>query len=229
MDKEDKFRNISTKVKPEFYGYYITWCNDHDTTVYDQTQLLLEGFLAYASGTFNLSDEIQQLRYTFESQPGWKNMFNLCDHQTEPQVYEAVYFIGDEKKNSLRPMLVKIPFMGQWTQTMSIPSIIERVFENSNNALYRDLRLVGAELGTNSVLETIQKLVISYKQHADADELDKMFADNDRSEFGVKPKTDGPYVRKLKRTAEIEKEKLDKVKADVAQQKLDWEPLGGEW
>ena len=245
MEQEKKYVNIATKVKPQSYSEFKLWCDQHGTTIYDQIQLLVEGFLAYTASQYNLSDEMLQLKQYFESQIGWREVFNLCDHQTQPEVKEAIYFIGSDDKKGVRPMLVQAPFMGQWTQTQNVQQVFERVLENCFNSLYHQLRRIGADMDSQSAIETLQKLIAEHTQHMCEDDLDCLFADNERSEWG-RTMADGPYKRKLNRRAWLEKEKADKADAERRQQAITFDddghlisrfeddeppvkPHGGEW
>jgi hypothetical protein len=60
-----------------------------------------------------------------------------------------------------------------------VQEIVERFVCLLLPNIYRVLRMIGAEMGTNSIYETLCRIVDEYKTDPNADELRIMFADND--------------------------------------------------
>ena len=85
---------------------------------------------------------------------------------------------------------------------------IQRQFEQIAEALlpdayYRKLRLLGVEYDTNSLYETLLAIIDDHIIDQDVDELNRLFSDNRRSEYGRRTDTDTRYQQK--RTPSMER------------------------
>lgn len=217
----NKTEVINTKVSGETYIQLHRICKRKGLTVYQMLQMMCETIIRYMSDKSNLSVELEQMMTIFEHMEGWKDAFNLCDPETQPEVVAAIYFLQDTTgKKGIRPVYVEKPYFGQWTQTVNIQDIVEQFLCTAAPAIYRRLRSTAAELGTSNALETITVMLSMYGDEASQRIYREMFADNDRGEYGQKPHEGAPYKRKHKKGVED----LDKQQ-DIFN---DWKPFDVE-
>lgn len=200
MKPNKNYKNISTKVEEESWELFNRLCEMKGMTPYELVQMVIDTLVRYMDDRHQLSVEMETLINTFENLQGWKQSFNLCDPTAEPQISEATYYLTDTNGQcGARAVMVSYPFMGQPISTYNVQTIAERMFCIVFPDLYRRLRHVGVTLDTNSVIETVERLVQDSIMKDDERTLATMFGDNDYSEHARKPKVDGPYRRKKHR------------------------------
>ena len=66
-----------------------------------------------------------------------------------------------------------------WSATYNVQYILERFIEVMNPSLYKHLRLLAVDLGTESMLDTIQRIADEYMENPDEIELRMQFESND--------------------------------------------------
>lgn len=190
------FEPITTKVSAVTYKQLINICKKKGITIYNLLQMMCDCIVRYMSSAHNMTPKMEEVMSIFEHLDGWKNAFNLAEHDIDPEVSEAIYFIGNAKRKGMRAVHIARPFMGTWKQNENIQDIIERFFCLIIPERYRRLRQVANSMECQSILQVIDRLIDRYIQDDDLDSIRAEFEDADRSDFGTKP-TDQRYVRKL--------------------------------
>lgn len=209
MDNNDKNTVvINTKIQKVYLELLNRLCRMKGITPYQLLQNCVETLIKYMVKDHNLTPDIEQAMDMFEHCEGWKDAFNLCDPSASPEVVFAAYFLQDaEGKKGLRSVLVEKPYFGIWTQTENVNEIFERTFCTLLPGLYKRLRATGVEMQSNTVIETITKLIRLYGDDADAAIYRELFEDANRSEYGKKPH-DTQYKRKHRKSANDEQKEL---------------------
>lgn len=190
------FEPITTKVSAVTYKQLINICKKKGVTIYNMLQMMCDCIVRYMSSAHNMTPKMEEVMSIFEHLEGWKNCFNLAEHDIDPEVGEAIYFIGNAKRKGMRAVHVSKPFMGTWKQTENIQDIIERFFCLVIPERYRRLRQVATMMQCKSILQVIDHLIDQYLDDANLNDIRAEFEDADRSDFGTKP-TDQRYKRKL--------------------------------
>lgn len=202
MEKE-KYRGLGTKVSPEFHRLFRRICKRKGIKIYDAIQMMAETFVRYTDDRHNLSEEMERMMAIFEHMTGWKDAFNLADASAEKEIKEAIYFLTAKGKKGARAVMVHRPYMGDWTETMNVQVILDRVIEVLMPERYRRLRSLAVDMDCNSIMELVDTLIT--RQSADIDDAHyrKDFEDCRRGEWGQLPKEDGPYVRKHHKSVDM--------------------------
>ena len=81
-----------------------------------------------------------------------------------------------------------------WNATYNVQRMLERFIEVMNPSLYRHLRLLAVELGTESMLDTIQRIADEFMENPDEVELRLQFESNDWHK-GAQMHADRAYKR----------------------------------
>lgn len=206
MEDSERFVSLITKVRPYVHRAMKRIERMKGISTYAFQQLVCDTIVRYADSRHNLSPEMEAVMSMFDHLEGVKDTFTLADPTAEWAPGEAIYFIfdGNGKKHGARAVHITTPFFGSWTEDVNIQHIIERVFELIVPELYRRMRVAIGETGCNSLLEYLQKLVDMHANDSDIAEIRKEFEDNDRSDYGIKPKEDGPYKRRINKHIEDE-------------------------
>ena len=66
-----------------------------------------------------------------------------------------------------------------WSATYNVQRILERFIEVMNPSLYKHLRLLAVDMGTTSMLDTIQRIADEQMENPDEIELRRQFEAND--------------------------------------------------
>ena len=174
---------LQTKVTPEMYAMLQTIGNKFGFTIYHSLRMLVEIMVRLGDDQHNLSENLMRAARQFENIPGWANSICLADPDQEIGIVEAIYIMRAKGKEGHRLCLVERPMMDGdatgWSVTYNIQRILERFIEVLNPSLYKHLRLLAVELGTTSMLDTIQRIADEFMENPDEIELRLQFEQND--------------------------------------------------
>lgn len=186
---------LSTKVSTEAYGLVNSLCKRLGITVYDLLQMFADVSIRMMDDRHNLSYEMERMMQVMDGMKDWKTSIRLTDPEQKMRIAEAFYAMTETGRTGTRVVHIQGGTDDLLrTETFNVQSIVERFMELAMPEVYKRLRLIGGDLNTNSVYETLCRIVDEYKIDPNAEELRLTFADNDRSEQGRKP-FDGPTKR----------------------------------
>ena len=175
---------INTKVTQTAKDRLKAICQQHDFSLFDMLQMLCDCLIRFMDDRHNLNDDLLRIIRMFEDLPGWKTALRLTDDMSEAQVMEAFYVLRHPKGTGAprivhvtRPMLDGDP--EGWIATHNIQLQLERFIELTAPSLYKHLRLLAVDLGTESLLDTIHIIANLYKENEDEKELRLQFENND--------------------------------------------------
>lgn len=184
--KEQEFRNsihLMTRVSPEVGAQLLAIKEKYGTSIFHILRMFADCLIRLSDDRHNLSPELMRIIRQFENIPGWRKSICLADDTQEFGIVEAIYIMRAPGKEGYRLCLVERPMMDGdaegWTSTYNVQRILERFFEVMNPSLYRHLRLLAVELGTDSMLDTIQRIADEFMENPDEVELRLQFEQND--------------------------------------------------
>ena len=190
--------HMMTRVSPEIGAQVLAICNEFGFSVFHALRMLLEVLVRMKDDRHNLSPELMRIIRQFENIPGWRKSICLADDTQELGITEAIYILRAKGKEGHRIVLVERPAMDGdaegWTSTYNVQRILERFIEVLNPSLYRHLRLLAVELGTDSMLDTIQRIADEFMENPDEVELRLQFEQNDWHQ-GAQVHSDTRYQR----------------------------------
>ena len=193
---------MAGKLKEEVYDILFEVAKVRGLSVNELINIIAEVLLRYLSPDHQLTSDIERAMSLFEHMAGWKDQV-LMSSDKEFEVARAIYALTAKGKKGVVPVMVDRPFMGEWTQTENITAIYEACIEMISPEFYRRMRRCAVADGCNNLYEWLGKMMDERTSEADFNEMRQQFADNDRSEFGVKPDMNR-YVRKLNRRKDID-------------------------
>lgn len=189
---------LQTKVTPEIYAMLQTIGNKFGFTIYHSLRMLVEIMVRLGDDQHNLSENFMRAIRQFENIPGWANSICLADPDQEIGIVEAIYIMRAKGKEGHRLCLVERPMMDNdatgWSVTYNVQRILERFIEVLNPSLYKHLRSLAVELGTTSMLDTIQRIADEFMENPDEIELRLQFEQNDWHQ-GARMHEDKQYKR----------------------------------
>lgn len=174
---------LQTKVTPEVYQRLETIGKRYGFSIFKSLRMLAECLIRFSDDQHNLSEDLTRIIRMFENIPGWRKSICLADNDQEFGIVEAFYVIRSKGKEGYRLVYVERPMMDNdpygWSATYNVQRICERFIEVMNPSLYRNLRMLAVELGTESMWDTINRIASMMRENPDETELRRQFEDND--------------------------------------------------
>ena len=161
---------LSVKVTQETYDLLNILAEGlhHGTNANDLLKMFVHAFIESAKHCGPVSSDIQQLLDMLKIEEGWHQAFNFADVNAQKKIAQVVLILeqpgrkGFGMVNINRPYIPgKKPYM-----TYCVDDILERVTEVAMKGLYQRLRDIGNEIGSQSLRETLLKLIEDYKKHS---------------------------------------------------------------
>ena len=170
---------VGTKVSPEAKALFHLTCDDLGVSEYDALQMFIDVFIRMRSPKQDTSYELEQLMNLFDPK-AWKDGIRLTDPVKDMKIAEAIYFLTEQGRQGVRGVHVQGAHNDMWRkQSYNIQEIVERFVCMLLPNIYRVLRMISNDMGTNSIYETLCRIVDEYKIDPNAEELRILFADND--------------------------------------------------
>ena len=181
-NSQKQMMQLQTKVTPEVYAQIQHIGNTFGFSVFHTLRMFCDIMIRLGDDKHNLSPELMRVIRQFENIPGWSKSICLADDGQEFGIIEAIYVLRAKGKEGNRLVHVERPMMegdDKWRATYNVQQILERFIEVMNPSLYRHLRLLAVELGTESMLDTIQRIADEFMENPDEVELRLQFESND--------------------------------------------------
>ena len=170
---------VGTKVSPEAKALFHLTCDDLGVSEYDALQMFIDVFIRMRSPKLDTSYELEQLMNLLDPK-AWKDGIRLTDPVRDMKLTEAIYFLTEQGRQAARGVHVQGAYNDMWRKhTYNIQEIVERFVCMLLPNIYRVLRMISNDMGTNSIYETLCRIVDEYKIDPNAEELRILFADND--------------------------------------------------
>ena len=216
MEDKNDFVPVGSKLSKKAYKDLQKIAASKGMSFYELIQLVCDTLIRYMDDAHNLTPEMERAMVVFEHLAGWKDNFNFVNPACKPEIQEAVYFVGSDKKKGMRAVMVDRPFMGQWTENRNVQAIFERVTELVFPERYRRLRKLAVDNDCNSILDLLDLMMDAQDMELLNADLRKDFEDCNRSDWGKVP-ADSPYRRKHHKSVNDDK-----------QLGIDFQPFGYE-
>lgn len=178
--EKKKLIPVGTKVSPEARQRLIAIEKKKGFSEYDLLQMFCDVAIRMMDDRHNLSYDMETLIQLMDGMKDWNTSIRLTDAVSDMNIHEAFYVLAEKGRTGSRIAHVQGTPQDMFrTETFNIQSIVERFVCLAMPNVYKRLRMLGNDLGTNSVYETLMRIVDDYATNQDADELRIMFADND--------------------------------------------------
>lgn len=182
-DKADnKTMQLQTKVSPEVYARLEGICKSYGFSIFQLLRMLCDCIVRFMDDRHNLSEDLVRVIRMFEGIEGWKKSACLADSGQDFEPVEAFYVLRSKGRDGYRLVHVERPVMDgseEWNATYNVQRILERFIEVTSPSLYRHLRQMAVDLGTESMLDTLHTLASLYRENPDESELRRQFESND--------------------------------------------------
>lgn len=229
---ESNYKMLATKVSPETYERISKIASKKGISIYQLNQMVIDTLVRYMDDKHNLTPEMEQAMSIFEHMRGWKDHYNWADPTLKKQVQSAIYFVGDPRKKGVRASKVESYMQEVCNQSENIQEITEFFLCKLMPERYRRLRALAVEHDCGSIIELLDIMIDNHTKDADLHEIRKEFEDANRSEYGKKPKEDGPYKRKHHKSVEMYEQQpivFESEEQKWLEENSDFRPFGSEW
>ena len=181
---ENKTVQLQTKVSPETYARLKAIETKFGISTFEALRMLVDVLIRFGDEQHNLSDDLTRIMRLFENLPGWKDQMCLGDGLEEMEIIEAFYVLRSRvDKSGHRIVYVERPMLdgdaNGWIETFNIQLMLERFIELISPNLYKHLRLLAVDMGTESFIDLIHRLADLYRENPDEKELRIQFEQND--------------------------------------------------
>lgn len=195
-DKE-KYESIATKIAKLAKKKLDRILTGMGMNLYQWFQYMAEITIRMFDQQHQLTSEMSMIIQLFQMVPGWKNPTTFVDPKCKPEVEQAIYLLNAKGYQGLKPVMVTRGWLdGEWRQTENVMEIVEHIIEVCMPQSYKMLRARMVELGCNRVFECLLKLADEATDSNFDREIQTMFSDNDRDDFGHKPEQNRTRQRK---------------------------------
>jgi len=203
---------IATKVNHETYVLFKFVAFKTGVKIYNLLQTIIESYVRYFSGETVISDDIKRVLTSFGRLSLSKYKFVLSSDAYRKDWYfsHCIAFIGSKRRGfegNEEAILLRAPREGEKDIFMNRnnDAILEALFRSLDPDILRNLQTVKKEKELPSLLDAL-RFASSETANDETDiferEINELFSDNERSEYGVTPDFT-PYKRRNKRNIEL--------------------------
>ena len=195
---QEKLSVVATKVRGFVKDRLKRICAKKGITIYDMLQMMCDCIVRYMDDRHNLTEEMERVMMVFEHMNGWKDALNFADPTVNMLVDEAFYVLKDErgKKNGVRVVHVRRPFIGDWMQTENVQTILEDFLLRLIPERYWMMRDLAHYMECNNILDLLDTLIDAHTIEQLNAEMRKDFEDCNRHDFG-KPVEYGQRTKRV--------------------------------
>ena len=168
--KEGGNATLSVKVSQETYELLNILAEgmEHGTNANDLLKMFVQAFIESAKHTGPISSEMSLLLDMLKVDAGWNQAFNFADVTKQKQVAQMILILEQPGREGFGVVMINRPFIAgkKPYMTYCVDEILERATEVTMKGLYQELRDIGNDLGTESMRETLMKLIEDYRKHS---------------------------------------------------------------
>ena len=192
----EKFVALATKIRPDEYHKFCEITEREGASKYAILQYLLSAYIRLKDTETPITDELQQAAVLFGMETRFVERYCLTNPTVEPEVKSAVYMFGsrESKKGKgsvlagVQPVYVnKAPEFDEPMMTENVQDIFDLVLRSVNTVMYKKMDREASRRGMRSVYQLLSAWVVENDGIEDTEEIERMFGDNDRGDFGQKP------------------------------------------
>lgn len=159
MKEETKrFEGLGTKIDPAMFEVLNACCDALGVDIYHMLQWFAYTIIRAAAPLHELDPRIQKLLAMMESDAGWQQAFNLAN-PGKLKVAQAILILEQEGRKRFGAVMVDKPFCCEARQTECVDTILERVAEVTMPGVYRRLRLMGAKMECDSLMDALLTMI----------------------------------------------------------------------
>ena len=153
-NKDERFEQLGTKIDPAMAEVLDACCNAMGVDVYHLLQWFAYVVVKASSDLHALDPRIQKLMTMLDRDAGWQNAFNLCNPD-RLKIAQVVLILEQDNHKGFGAVMVDKPFFNEARQTECVDDILERVCEVTMHGIYKQLRLMGADLKCNNLSDIL--------------------------------------------------------------------------
>ena len=239
----EQFEQLGTKIDPAMAEVLNAVCDSLQVDIYHLLQWFCYTLIRAAAPMHRLDPRIQKLMTMMESDSGWQQAFNLANRK-QLRIAQCILILEQDTRRGLGAVMIDRPFFQEAQQTECVDDILERVAEVTMPGVYRRLRMMGAKMGCQNLMDVLLTL-LDAQTIIDLEEEDRAEGPQmgDRADNG-RPYAYGKRTKaKQRRTIDGEARRQQRLnfnspadsddqQGDTAtdlEDRLGFKPFGSEW
>lgn len=202
-------RVINTKVSESSFRLLQIIKKTSGVTTYNLLQTVIEAYIRYFSSETVITEDLKRVISCFGRFKLTKKQFVLSEpNSTRWKLSRCIAFIKKEGLSKFddheEAVLIRAPREGEkdFIMNRNNDDILKAVLQSLDPDVLRNLQTVKKDNGLPSLLDAL-RFASSETANDQTDiferEINELFSDNERSEYGTKPHEGTPYKRKLNR------------------------------
>ena len=166
--KDERFEQLGTKIDPAMAEVLDACCNAMGVDVYHLLQWFAYTIVKASAPMHALDPRIHKLMTMLDRDAGWQNAFNLCNPD-KLKVAQVVLILEQQGHKGFGAVMIDKPWMGMKPKmvqdldpmrgepqmTENVDDILERVTEVTMCGIYKQLRLMGADMECNNLSDIL--------------------------------------------------------------------------
>lgn len=156
--KNDNYVLVATKLPQWMKEQLEAICAERETTLYDIMQLFLYSFYRHTATPHDVTPDMARLLTLLSMDAGWKRAFNLANPKPLA-VAQLIMILEQPGRPGFGAVMIDKPFMGEPRQNDNANDILERVVEVTQQGIYRQVRMLGAQLGCERFADIITTML----------------------------------------------------------------------
>ena len=147
-------KQIGTKIDSDMAEILNAVCDSLQVNVSNLLQWFCYTILRAAAPIHQLDPRIQRLLNMTKNDNGWQNAFNIANRNNLP-IAQCILILEQDTRHGQGAVMVDKPFMTEARQTECVDDILERVAEVTMPGVYRRLRMMGARMGCQNLMDVL--------------------------------------------------------------------------
>lgn len=149
---------ISTRVDAETFARLKSICQQRGISMYDLLQLFCMTIVRYMDDDHNLSEDLRRVMQLLGDPTQWRRMNTLMEQTADMQLMEQYGILRRKNRHGDIVCHVSSPMMGEQHITYNVADIFDRFLHSLMPDLYRRIQLLGEEMQTRDVLDTVRQM-----------------------------------------------------------------------
>lgn len=121
-------------------------------------QTFLYSFMRLTITPHDVTPDMARLLTVLNMDAGWQQSFNHAN-PSNVEVAQVIMILEQKDRHKASAVMIDKPFFGESQQTENSNDILERIIEVTQQGIYRQIRLLGAELGCERFADIITTLI----------------------------------------------------------------------
>jgi len=151
-------KQIGTKINNDLAEVLNAVCDSLQVDVYHLLQWFCYTIIRAAAPMHKIDPRCKKLMAMMENDSGWQKAFSIANRNNLP-IAQCILILEQDTRHGQGAVMVDGPFLPEARQTECVDDILERVAEVTMPGVYRRLRMMGARMGCQNLMDVLLTLI----------------------------------------------------------------------